>query len=110
MFAVAGGAWCGWAGLTTFGGTTGPSNKELKLTKPSILELRSLTLCSADGDAEAGRDWTRSRWHFVPGGPLRMHGSGGRSALPDRHRLGHSVSSRDASHQRAARQRVERWR
>jgi len=25
-----------------------PSNKELKLTKPSIMELRSLTLCSAD--------------------------------------------------------------
>ncbi len=25
-----------------------PSNKELKLTKPSIMELRSLTLCWAD--------------------------------------------------------------
>jgi hypothetical protein len=25
-----------------------PANKGLKLTKPSIMELRSLTLCSAD--------------------------------------------------------------
>jgi hypothetical protein len=31
-------------GLTTFVGTTGPSNKGMKLTKPSILELRSLSL------------------------------------------------------------------
>jgi hypothetical protein len=29
-------------------GATRPHNKELKLTKPSIMELRSLTLCSAD--------------------------------------------------------------
>ena len=39
-----GGACFGWAGLTTFGETTGPSNKGMKLTKPSILELRSLSL------------------------------------------------------------------
>jgi hypothetical protein len=31
-------------GITTFVGTTGPSNKGMKLTKPSILELRSLSL------------------------------------------------------------------
>ena len=30
-------------GLTTFVGTTGPSNKGMKQTKPSILELRSLS-------------------------------------------------------------------
>src|SRR4029453_8633121 len=33
---------------TTSKGATRLSNKELKLTKPSIMELRSLTLCSAD--------------------------------------------------------------
>ena len=30
-------------GLATFVGTTGPSNKGMKLTKPSIMELRSLS-------------------------------------------------------------------
>jgi hypothetical protein len=43
-----GGAWFGWAGLTTFGETTGPSNKGMKLTKPSVLELRSLSPVFAD--------------------------------------------------------------
>src|SRR5262245_55727173 len=31
-----------------FAGKAGPHNKELKLTKPSIMKLRSLTLCWTD--------------------------------------------------------------
>src|SRR5262245_38642406 len=37
-------------GAAVFGGTTRRSNKGLKLTKPSLMELRSLTLCSTDGE------------------------------------------------------------
>ena len=37
--------------LNEVGGTTGPSNKGMKQTKPSILELRSLSLVFG------GRDW-----------------------------------------------------
>ena len=49
------GACYGWAGLTTLVGTTGPSNKGMKQTKPSILELRSLSPV-LDGPAEASRN------------------------------------------------------
>jgi len=44
-------------------GVTGLPNKELKLTKPSIMELRSLTLCSRDivSPSEAA-------WPGYPGG------------------------------------------
>ena len=41
------------AWLTTFGETTGPPNKGMKQTKPSILELRSLSPVLG-GPAEQG--------------------------------------------------------
>jgi len=41
---------------TTLGGTTRPPNKGMKLTKPSVLELRSLSLCWADQLQDDGTD------------------------------------------------------
>jgi len=41
--------------LTTLGGTTRPPNKGMKLTKPGILELRSLSLVLGGPDPAGGR-------------------------------------------------------